>query len=224
MEEFDPWESDWESEAGSNEPLYPVVQQPEPQGELRIGQPVQEVPSASGIAKPIPSLGFGHGGELPQRRQAISEPTGDILEDERKRRKDIEKRLQDRIDELERVLKAQAIVSTQTVRNLSSLSKKVSSVKKDTGLRPQEIVELQERPQEMEGQSKKSQNVWTLEGAHQKEEPRPSAPPMPEDWRFMSPVEESKRNNIGHAPFQVHIKPHEPPLFTSKKAKMLFHG
>ena len=50
----------------------------------------------------------------------MSEPTGDILGDERKRRKDIEKRLQDRIDELERVLKAQAIVSTQTVRNLSS--------------------------------------------------------------------------------------------------------
>ena len=45
----------------------------------------------------------------------MSEPTGDILEDERKRRKDIEKRLQDRIYELERVLKAQAIVSTQTV-------------------------------------------------------------------------------------------------------------
>ena len=105
MEEFDPWESDWESEASSNEPLYPVVQQPEPQEELRIGQPIQEVPSASGIAKPIPSLGFGHGGELPQRRQAMSEPTGDILEDERKRRKDIEKRLQDRINELEGVLK-----------------------------------------------------------------------------------------------------------------------
>ena len=115
MEEFDPWESDWESEAGSNEPLYPVVQQLEPQGGLRIGQPVQEVPPASGIAKPIPSLGFGHGGKIPQRRQAISEPTGDILEDERKRRKDIENRLQDRIDQLERVLKAQAIVSTQTV-------------------------------------------------------------------------------------------------------------
>ena len=108
----------------------------------------------------------------------MSEPTGDILEDERKRRKDIEKRLQDRIDELERVLKAQAIVSTQTVRNLSNLSKKVSSVQKDTELRPQEAVELQERPQEREGQPKKSQNVWTLEGAHQKEEPHPSAPPV----------------------------------------------
>ena len=108
MEEFDPLELDWESEANSNEPLYPVVQHPEPQEELRIGQPVQEVPPASGIAKSIPSLGFSHGGELPQRRQAMSEPTGDILEDERKRRKDIGKRLQDRIDKLERVLKAQA--------------------------------------------------------------------------------------------------------------------
>ena len=166
MEDFDPWKSDWEFEAGSNEPLYPVVQHPEPQGELRIGQPVQEEPLASGIAKSIPSIGFGHGDELPQRRQAMSEPTGDILEDERKRRKDIEKRLQDRIDELERVLKAQAIVSTQTVRNLSNLSKRVSSVQKDTGLRPQEIVELQERPQEMEGQPEKSHNVWTLEGVH----------------------------------------------------------
>ena len=115
MEEFDPWKLDWESEAGSNEPLHPMVQQLEPQGELRIGQPVQEVPSASGIAKSIPSLGFGHGGEISQRRQAVSGPTGEVLEDERKRRKDIEKRLQDRIDKIERVLKAQAIVSTQTV-------------------------------------------------------------------------------------------------------------
>ena len=56
-------------------------------------------------------------------------------------------------------------------------------------------------PQEMEGQPKKSKNVWTLEDAHRKEEPRPSAPPMLEDWRFMAPVEESKRNDIGHAPF-----------------------
>ena len=63
MEDFDPRESDWESEAGSNEPLYPVVQHPEPQGELRIGQPVQEEPSAPGIAKSIPSIGFSHGGE-----------------------------------------------------------------------------------------------------------------------------------------------------------------
>ena len=68
----------------------------------------------------------------------------------------------------------------------------MSSVQKDMGLRPQETVELQERPQEMEGQPKKSQDVWILEGAHQKKEPHPSAPPMPKDWRFMAPVEELK--------------------------------
>ena len=32
-------------------------------------------------------------------------------------------------------------------------------------------------------------------------------------------MEESKRNDIGHAPFQVHIKPREPPMFTGEKGQ-----
>ena len=93
MEKVDLWESDWGSEAGNNAPLYPVVQYPEPQEELGMDQPVQEKLPASSVARPILSLKFGPKEELPQGRKAASEPIGDILEDERKRRKDMEKRL-----------------------------------------------------------------------------------------------------------------------------------
>ena len=60
----------------------------------------------------------------------MSEPTGSILKDERKRSTKVERGLQAKINDLERVLRAQAIVSSQTVKDLSSLSKKVSSTQK----------------------------------------------------------------------------------------------
>ena len=125
MEDDGFWESDWESEVSSNAPLYPVVQHPGPLGDLKIDQPLQEGPSTSRVPEPI-KVGQGKE-ELPQR-QAMSELAGSVLEDERKRSREVERRLQARINDLERVLRAQATVSIQTVKDLSSLSKKVSSI------------------------------------------------------------------------------------------------
>ena len=121
MEEHDFWESDWESEVSSSAPLYPVVQHPEPLGDLKIDQPLQEGPSTSRVPEPILSAKIGQGKkELPQR-QAMSEPVGSTLEDERRRSREVERRLLARSNDLERVLRAQATVSIQTVKDLSSL-------------------------------------------------------------------------------------------------------
>ena len=149
----------------------------------------------------------------------MSEPAGSILEDERRMSREVERRLQARINDLERVLRVQAIVSIQTVKDLSSLSKKVSSVQKDTELRPQETVERLERPQETAGPSEQPPVEETQGCAHLEERPLPSAPLMPEAWRFGTLVGESKKEDNGPSPFQVHIKPREPPLFTGKKGQ-----
>ena len=48
--------------------------------------------------------------------------------------------------------------------------------------------------------------------------PQPSAPPIPKNWRFAEPLREHMVD-IGHTPFQVHIKPREPPMFTGEKGQ-----
>ena len=68
IEDYNFWESNWESEVSNNAPLYPVVQHPEPLGKLKIDQPLQEGPSTSRVPEPILSVKIGEGKEeLPQR-------------------------------------------------------------------------------------------------------------------------------------------------------------